>query len=178
MLYIITPCSRPENLPTIYSTIPKESIWIIAHDDKTTPLDLPRTLFMKCDDLGLVGTKGRNYILDNFNFNDDDLILFHDDDNIIHPRLYSTVSKYFSEDFSMICWGQLKKDNNIRLFPPEQIKIGSIDTACFLIKWKYNKNIRHVTYIYEHDGIYAQQCANTGPVIKINDYLAYYNYLR
>ena len=33
MLYIVTPCSRPENLLHIKESIPEECKWIVAYDD-------------------------------------------------------------------------------------------------------------------------------------------------
>lgn len=178
MIYIITPCSRPENLTLIYDSIPKETHWIICHDKNTSVPHYPNSTIMICENTGMVGIKARNYVLDNFPFTDDDYILFHDDDNIIHPLLYSSIVKNLDKNFSIITWGQLNKNKSIRLYPPSLIEVGSIDTASFLVSWKYNKNIRHKIDTYEHDGIYAKECAKNGPVICINDYLCYYNYLR
>lgn len=177
MLYIITPCSRPQNLSIIANTIPIDSKWIIVHDNHTDMPLINNATFFVCEDTGLVGTKARNFALDNINFSYNDHILFHDDDNIIHPLLYSTVSQVFDHDFSLLCWGQLNKDNSIRLLPPKSIKVGQIDTASFLIKWKYNSHVRHRTDIYEHDGYYAEECAKNGLVLRLNEFLCYYNYL-
>lgn len=178
MLYIITPCSRPENLELILPSIPKECHWIISHDDKTQPQPFPNTTFINCKDTGKVGTKARNFVLDNFEFNDDDFIQFHDDDNIIHPKWFPTIQQYLNYEFSIISWGQLNKDGTIRLQPSPKISTGAIDTASYTVSWKYNKNVRHRTDVYEHDGIYAEECAKNGRVLTIYDYLCYYNYLR
>lgn len=178
MIYIITPCSRPENLNQIYNSIPKACNWIVCHDKKTTIPQLNGIISMTCEDTGFVGTKARNHVLDNFPFKDDDYILFHDDDNIIHPSLYENLLEYIDKKFSIMTWGQLNRDNSIRLHPTPFIRVGSIDTASFIISWKYNKHIRHRTDIYEHDGIYAEECSRNGPVLCIDDYLCYYNFLR
>jgi cellulose synthase/poly-beta-1,6-N-acetylglucosamine synthase-like glycosyltransferase len=178
MLYIITPCSRPENLNIIYRSIPSEATWIISHDQEMQIPNHSNIVSMKCPDNGKVGTKARNYVLNNFPFNNEDYILFHDDDNIIHPDLYSNIVKYFDLDFSLMCWGQLNKDNSIRLHPTLNIVVGQIDTASFLIKWEPNKHVRHRIDIYEHDGIYAHECSKNGNIVLIKKYLSYYNYLR
>lgn len=180
MLYIITPCSRPENLNRIYESIPEQCQWVISHDDSTNPSDYSfnNVMFMNCKNTGMVGTRARNYALDNLPLLDDDHIYFLDDDNIIHPKWYPKISQHLDLDFSIMMWGQYGKNNTIRLPPPTVIEVGAIDTACYLIKWKYNTDVRHRTDTYTHDGIYAIDCAHNGPNISIDDCLCYYNYLR
>lgn len=177
MIYIITPCSRPENLESISRTIPQECRWIVVHDLKTH-IDPPQNAtLLECEDTGPVGTVARNYALDNLPLTDEDFILFHDDDNLIHHRWYDEISKHLDKDFSIMTWGQIDKNKNIRLLPTPYPCTGNIDTASFLVSWKYNKNVRH-ELVYWHDGLYAQACSKNGPVLCINDYLCYYNYLR
>lgn len=177
MIYIITPCSRPENLEEISKTIPPECKWVVVHDNtKPVPL-LDNATFLVCDDTGPFGTKARNHALDFLPLKDDDFILYHDDDNIIHPKWYSTIYKYLDYNFSILTWGQLNKNNIIRLSPTESPQVENIDSASFLVSWKYNKDIRH-ELVYVHDGLYAEACGKNGPVLCINDFLCYYNYLR
>lgn len=177
MIYIITPCSRPENLAQISKTIPAECKWIVVHDNKKSIVPPSNARLLLCEDTGPVGTIARNYALDSLPLIDDDFILFHDDDNIIHPRWYSEVIKYLNEDFSLITWGQIYKNLNTRLLPTAHPQTNNIDTASFLVRWKYNKNVRH-ELVYYHDGLYAEACAKNGKVLCLNDYLCYYNYLR
>lgn len=178
MIYIITPCSRPENLEAISKTIPPQCSWVVVYDKKVSMPPLNNATILKCEDTGMAGIKAQNFALDNLPLTDQDFILFHDDDNIIHPKWYSSISQLLSNDFSIMTWGQLNKDNSIRLEPVSQPEVCKIDTASFLISWKYNKHLRHQIDIYEHDGIYAERCALNGPTLQINDYLCYYNYLR
>jgi hypothetical protein len=178
MIHIITPCSRPENLDFIAPTIPENCLWVIVHDNNVQLPRIQNAIIMKCEDTGKVGTKARNFALDNLNLPEDSHILFHDDDNIIHPNWFSTISQLLDYDFSLMTWGQLHKDNSVRLEPQIHPAVGNIDTASFLVKWKYNSRVRHRTDIYEHDGIYAQECANNGNILCVKDYLCYYNYLR
>lgn len=176
MIYIITPCSRPQNLETISLTIPKECQWVIVYDDKVNIDQINNAIVMKCEDTGIVGTKGQNHALDNLLLTDDDFILLHDDDNIIHPDWHKNASRYLNDDFSIMTWGQLHKDGSRRLRPSINPTLNHIDTACFMISWKYNKHLRH-QYCYDHDGRYAEACAKNGPVLCIDKYLSFYNYL-
>lgn len=177
MIYIITPCSRPENLERISKTIPPECTWVVVHDNKIQSPKIEKAMILKCEDTGIVGVSGQNYALDNLSLCDNDMILLHDDDNIIHPDWYNTVIEYLDKDFSIMTWGQLHKDGSIRLNPSLKPTVNHIDTACFMIKWSYNKNLRH-EHVYHHDGLYAEACAKNGPVVCINKYLSFYNYLR
>jgi hypothetical protein len=177
MIYIVTACSRPENLETISKTIPPQCIWVIVHDHNTFVPQEHNAIYFQCEDTGIVGTKAQNHALDHLPLNDDDYVLLHDDDNVIHPNWYDTISKYINEDFSIMTWGQLKKNGEIRLHPTKQPRIDHIDTACFMISWRYNKNHRH-KYQYNHDGAYSEVCSKNGPVVCIDDYICYYNYLR
>lgn len=186
MLKIITPCSRPENIKSIYSTIPNESKWIIVHDNNAK-LKLTEESWIKekdniklleCPNTGFCGIEARNFALDNEQFDDNDFILFHDDDNIIHKDLFANIKDLLNLNCSIVTWGQINKDNSIRLCPTITPKIRHIDTACFMIKWGINKHVRHLVNEYTHDGIYAEVCSKNGEVFVIDKYLSYYNYLR
>jgi hypothetical protein len=178
MIYIITACSRPENLEAMSKTIPQDCTWVVVYDDRVSMPQIDNAIVMKCDHTGIVGVKAQNHALDNLPLTDDDYVMLLDDDNILHPEWYATVSQLLSHDFSIMTWGQLHKDNSIRLEPQRRPQVGNIDTASFLVSWKYNKNTRHTVDVYEHDGMYAYTCANNGPIMCVNRYLCYYNYLR
>lgn len=179
MLYIITACSRPENLEIMSKTIPEECKWIIVHDDRVAiPNNISNATILKCEDTGKVGVKAQNFALDNIQLTDDDFVMLLDDDNIIHPNWYSVISQLLHMDFSIMTWGQLHKNGSIRLEPQGNPRVGNIDTASFLVSWKYNKNVRHIVDLYEHDGVYAQACSKNGRILCVNGYLSYYNYLR
>lgn len=185
MLKIITPCSRPSNLTHIFKTIPEDSEWIICCDNENysniTQQDLLHTRknikILKCPTTGFCGIEARNYALDNINFCDNDFILNHDDDNIIHEDLFSHIFDVLSSNHSIVTWGQLDKNKKIRLRPTAKPKACRIDTACYMIQWGINKHVRHVVGNYTHDGIYAEECAKNGSILVIDKYLSYYNYL-
>lgn len=177
MLFVVTPCSRPENLEKIAPTIPDFCQWIVLHEQSLSLPKIQNMTTIVCPKTGFVGADGRNYFLDNFILNDDDWIYSLDDDNIIHPDFYK-IEKFLLEDFSLVHWGQLNKDNTVRLKPLSDIIIDTIDAACFISQWKYNKNVRYNTDVYNYDGFYAIDCAKNGPRLKLDMYLSYYNYLR
>ncbi len=177
MLYIVTPCSRPQYLEQISKTIPDFAKWIVLHEDHVKIPTISNMISVKCPKTGFVGADGRNYFIDHFVLNDEDWIYSLDDDNIIHPDFH-LIKDLLVNDVSMIHWGQLNKDNTVRLEPLNTIILDTIDAACFISKWKYNKLVRYNTTAYNYDGLYAIDCANNGPRIKLNNYLSYYNYLR
>jgi hypothetical protein len=180
MLQIITPCSRPQNLAAIYNSIPKEATWTVVYDNRVIiEHKLDNVNYLLCENTGFVGSSGRNFALDNISIKDEDYILFHDDDNIIHEDLFENIKEIISENkYSIITWGQLNKDKSARLEPSQEPIVGRIDTACYISSWKYNKNVRHAEDVYAHDGIYAVECRKNGPLLKLDKYLCYYNYLR
>jgi len=176
MLHIVTPCSRPENLETIAQSIPANYNWVIVHENYITLPERDNTFLLKCDRTGPWGHAARNFFLNNFNINDEDWIYFLDDDNIIHPNFENVAQQLLMSDYSIIHWGQLHKNNEIRLIP--DIGIDKIDTACYMVRWQYNKLTRYNDEKYNADGLYAIDCSQNGPVLTLNDYLCYYNYLR
>lgn len=177
MIYITTPCSRPENLEQISLSIPIHCKWIVLYDNKVQiNNNITNAEFIKCPNTGFVGAEARNFFLDNYNIKDNDWMYCLDDDNIIHPEFYENLEYLLDTDHSIVHWGQLQKDNSIRL--TANIELNKIDAACFIVKWKYNKHIRYSINDYNCDGMYAIECAKNGPVLKIEKNLCYYNYLR
>ena len=176
MLYIVTPCSRPENLDILSQSISTDCYWVIVSDKNITIPQYDNASLLLCENNGYQGNKARNFFLDNFYLNDNDWIYFLDDDNIIHPDFFHTVQYYLTSDYSIIHWGQLTRYGGPRLKP--LIELNKIDTACYMVKWKYNKNTRWKETEYNADGHYAIDCSQNGPVLMLDQYLCYYNYLR
>lgn len=178
MIYIVTACSRPENLPKIYPTIPKQCTWVIVYDNRIVVPQIDDAIFLVCENTGNWGIKAQNFALDNLVLTDNDFVLLLDDDNIIHPAWYNSIKSLLKIDFSVMTWGQLTKHGEKRVKPTKNPDVGNnCDTGSFLISWKYNKNVRHIEDLYYHDGLYANQCAKNGRVLVVNKYIAYYNYL-
>lgn len=173
MLYIITPCYNPQNLESISPTIPNGAKWIIFHHKKKLPKGLKASI-IKCSHQEQ--DKNLNYVLDSVGFNDEDKILYHLDNNIIHPSLYDNIYPHLSLDFSIMQWGQIFKDGVIRLPPVSYCIPGSLDVSSFLISWKYNKNVRfkNVDDMFVN---YACECHTNGGCLMIQNYISYYRYL-
>jgi len=181
-VFIITPCTRPLNLSKISKSIPENCEWIVVFDDKVkNDYDLERGIGVKSPHTGLKGFENKNYgleyIRNNLNPSDNDWVIVLHDDNIIHPNWWNSVSNHLNSDYSMITWGQCRSDEVPRIEPVDFPKVGNIDTSQYMVKWEVAKNIRFPE-VYEADGIFAEECANKAKVLKLNEYLGYYNYLR
>ena len=176
MLYIVTVCQQPNNLSAIHSSIPTKARWIVCYDENIMLSQMNNTTLLPYKNVDGRGVKALNYVLDSFEFSDDDHILYNSDRNIIHPHLYDSVSPLLNNDFSVLQWGQIHKDGVIRLPPMPYCIPGSLDLASFLIKWKLNKNVRF-SDIDDHHVYYAMDCCKNGPLAYISNYLCYYNYL-
>jgi len=99
MVYIVTPCSRPENLLQMKKSIPEECKWIVAYDDNCdTEWMLDDVI--NCTGLGIRdskwGNKIRNWVLDNYEFEDGDWLYYLDDDNIIKEDWYRHINVYLN----------------------------------------------------------------------------------
>jgi hypothetical protein len=178
MIYIVTTCTRPENLETIKETIPPECVWIVVFDNSiedSQPADGAINLYSPFT--GHWGMPNRNFALDEMEFADEDWIYILDDDNIIHPDWYKAVKDLNSTELSMINWGQLWDDGSIRLQSAEKPSVGNIDTACYMVRGRLMRNLRYSLH-YEADGMLAEQVHTQGGTLKLDTYLAYYNYLR
>jgi cellulose synthase/poly-beta-1,6-N-acetylglucosamine synthase-like glycosyltransferase len=177
MIHIITPCHRPDNLDIIKKSIPSSCNWIVVFDSMIKdPVKIEGAVCLESGMTGDYGAHNRNYALDTYEFLDEDWIAFMDSDNIVHPEWYKTVKPHLNKDIVMLTWGQVSKDGNIRLVPVDIPKVGEIDSASFMVKWKYVKDIRWSTN-YTHDGEYAEECATRGRVLALNSYVSYYNYI-
>ena len=177
MIHILTSCSRPHNITKMSTSIPKDAHWVILYDDKIKFNEyVSNAEYIKCPSTGFVGSEARNYFFDNYHIDDNDWIYILDDDNIIHPEWYDNIKLLLDTNYSIIHWGQVNKNNSLRLSPI--IKINQIDSACYMVKWKNNRKVRHDITRYNHDGIYAEECALNGEVYTINKNLCYYNFLR
>lgn len=177
MIHIVTPCHRPENLERIKETIPAECNWIIVFDSVIeNPTYIDGAFCMESGMTGDYGAHNRNFALDKYAFEDNDWITFLDSDNIIHPEWYSSVKGYADADYAIITWGQLSKKSDQRLAPTDSPSVGNIDSASFMVKWRYVSDIRWSTN-YTHDGEYARECASRGPLLMLEKYISFYNYL-
>ena len=105
MLTIITPCSRPSNIKTIFNSINFDLIdkWIIVYDTKNRTRyskEFPyhtKILEVDCyDPDSYYGNAQRNMGLELANPNT--WIYFLDDDNYIHPKFWEIVEMITKTD--------------------------------------------------------------------------------
>jgi hypothetical protein len=175
MLYIVTPCSRPENLKRIRQYIPPWATWVVMMDANCDFKEATgANVTHYSQNSGFWGHPLRNEFLDLYQdqFTENDWVYYLDDDNILHPKFYEQWDSLNSLDSSIVTWGQ-----EGRLRPTTDPKVGNIDTACFMFKAYHLPKLRFQSS-YEADGLFAQAAALQGTLICVDAYLCYYNALR
>jgi hypothetical protein len=180
MIHIITPCTRPENLSAMQQSIPPECTWTIVLDASVTEMpeggELKATVY-RSPSTGHFGNSNRNFALDHMYFDDLDWIYILDDDNIVHPDWYARVSTLNDADLNMVSWGQVWQNNNVRLQPTQNPKVGNTDTSCYMVRGRIMQKLRYELE-YVADGILAERVAQQGGHLCLYENLGYYNYLR
>jgi hypothetical protein len=175
MLYIVTPCSRPENLAQIRKSIPSALTWVVMMDastDHKAPSGANVTHYSTRT--GGWGNPLRNEFLDLYQdqFTENDWVYFLDDDNILHPKFIQQIESLLCLNAGIVTWGQ-----EGRLRPTDQPRIGNIDTASFMFRPTQTNKLRFEN-IYEADGMFAQAATRLTNLICVEAYLCYYNALR
>lgn len=181
-VFIITPSRRPFNLEFIKQTIPQECEWVVVFDSTVkNEHNVENATVIKSNTTGFWGNPNRNvgleFIKEHLNPSDNDWVYILDDDNIIHPNWWNNIQQHLNSDASIITWGQVWANETPRTEPTDIPKIATIDTSQYMVKWSVAKNLQF-EHIYEADGIYAEEVAKQGSVLKLDQYLGYYNYLR
>ena len=164
-LTIITPCSRPQNLPAMAESIkPGRSlfdlVWLVVFDNK------------ECEE-SKVGNYQRNCALEAIT---DGWVYFLDDDTTIHPEFFAELAEVksgavaFEQDLGT--W--------VRKVAPSEMKVCKIDMGQVAIRRDVIGDIRFALGIYEADGIFIQAVYGNNPEAWsfIEKPLCYYNKLR
>jgi hypothetical protein len=175
MLYIVTPCSRPENLRRVKRNIPAYATWVVMMDAATNYKGATSASITHYSTrTGDMGNPLRNEFLDLYadSFTKEDWVYFLDDDNTLHPKFLTEWNNLNSLDCSIVTWGQ-----EGRLRPTDQPRVGNIDTACYMFKPYDLPNLRF-EMTYEADGTFAKAASEQGTLICVEQYLCYYNALR
>ena len=188
-LSIITPCTRPLNLPNIYGSIlamnETNVEWIIVYD--MDDIDERILQYQTSVPIKLLKEKGgyafgsnqRNVGLD---VCDGDWIYFLDDDNIVHPKLYNRIKSYGEED-KILLFNQFSVKMNRRIgeFKISYLRPGYIDTAQIIVpkKYKHVKWSNKRRYAEEYDYL-IDLIAEAGEdnVRWVDRIFSYRNYLR
>jgi predicted O-methyltransferase YrrM len=177
-LTIITPSYRIDNLLEIKKSINFEYIeeWIIVYDGSKI-IDNPKIFENQENNKikeyvykgeGISGNPQRNYALSQIT-KPDTLLYYLDDDNIIHPNLYKLLK--IIDNTKLYTFNQYNRING------NNICVGRIDTAMFIIPYELCKNEKWILNKYDADGYYITECYNKNKNIHIyvdND-LCYYN---
>jgi predicted O-methyltransferase YrrM len=177
-LTIITPSYRINNLLEIKKSIKFEYIeeWIIVYDG--SKITHNPNLFKNQENNkikeyvykgeGISGNPQRNYALSNVT-NQDTLLYYLDDDNIVHPNIYKLLN--------IIDNNKIYTFNQFNRLKYNNINIGFIDTAMFIIPYNLCKNIKWILDKYEADYYYIEECYsnNKNIHISIDNDLCYYN---
>ena len=175
---IITPSYRIDNLLKLEKSINFDYVdeWIIVYDG--SKLSENPNIFKNNDKIkeylhsskGISGNPQRNYGLTKIS-NLNTFLYYLDDDNIIHPQFYRLLNVLVKNKIYTFNQTNRLKGNNI--------KMGSIDTAMFLIDYSLCKNISWIPDQYGADGYYITDCYNLhkDKHIFIDNNLCYYNKL-
>lgn len=189
-LSIITPCSRPFNLPAIYSSILEmKSIdieWIIVYDN----IDIDERILMYEKDVKIRLFKserqeGDNYASRQRNIGIEnatgDYLYFLDDDNLAHRYLYAKMNLYGDGD-NIITFNQftIKLERKLNNFDIKDFKITELDTAQFLVPRKYKSRWRHDKQLIEEYDYIMDLIGEVGydKFFYIDRLYSYRNYLR
>ena len=117
---------------------------------------------------GISGNPQRNYALSKIT-NPDTLLYYLDDDNIVHPNMYSLLN--------IIDKTKIYTFNQFNRIKGNNIGVACIDTAMVIIPYKLCENVKWILDKYDADGYYISECYQNNKNIHIfvdND-LCYYN---
>lgn len=179
-LTIITPSCRPENLLEIKTSINFNYVneWIIVYDGSKI-LSNPNLFENQennkikeyvYEDEGISGNPQRNYALNKI-ADENTLLYFLDDDNIIHPNIYRLLN--------VIDNNKIYTFNQYNRIKGNNINVNYIDTAMFIIPYNLCKNKRWIIDKYQADGYYIKECydENINKHVYVDNDLCYYNNL-
>jgi len=188
-LSIITPCTRPMNLPAMYRSIlemgSNEVEWIIVYDSDS--IDSRIKLYEDFVPIKLVHQKGgyaygsdqRNKGLE---LAEGKWIYYLDDDNLVHSKLLEKIETYGDEN-TILIFNQFSasRKRRIKKFDIKYIKPAYIDTAQIVVPSKY----KHIKW--ENERLYAEEYDYLKNLIQeageenikwVDRVFSYRNYLR
>lgn len=150
-LAIVTPCSRPENLPEIFETVRFDLIdtWYIVYDTRHAAFvkryDHPQIVEMECGDEGVSGNACRNRALDVIG---EGMVYFLDDDNLVHPEFWKmSFAPGRIHTFDM-------QYSDGRVLPGTRPVVDGIDTAQCVVDVALVGPNRWVVTEYAADGMF------------------------
>jgi hypothetical protein len=190
-LAVVTPCSRPGNLPALKESIEPgrayfDITWYVVFDaHRVAPSVLDRAeggdrVFSVAVEGSRVGNAQRNLALDNI---EDGWVYFLDDDNVLHPQLLPTMSASIEAHplARAFVFPQIGHPvHHTAEAGPEHMRVDHIDTA--QVFWR-RQTIGEVRFepidAYHADGLFVEQVGRLHPdfegFVFLNRALCYYN---
>lgn len=177
---IITPSYRTQNLPKLKDSIRFDFVeeWIIVYDGSK----ITENPYLFKDDQennkikeyvhkseGLSGNPQRNFALTKIT-NPNTTLYYLDDDNIVHPNLYTLLN--IIDNTKLYTFN---RENGIK---GDNIGAHCIDTAMFMVPWQKCRHVKWIIDKYEADGHYIKDCktlANENLHIYVDNAMCYYN---
>ena len=162
MLYIITPCSRPQNLAKMQASIQFDKIekWIVVHDSQRSTksvLSHPQILeLFHADPKSKVGNAQKNIALQHIPKVEGALLYVLDDDNEMHPE-------FWKHEFATDCvttFDQLRNHRSGHVMKGPELKDGQIDTAMMVIPSLFARPWQ--LDLYASDGRLAEELRKEG----------------
>lgn len=188
-MYLVTPCSRPENLDRVKESIQFDKIekWYIVYDNAKFEFSRrytdPKIVEIECHDSnGIAGHQFRNKALDVIaQQRESGFVYFVDDDNIVHPNFWNI--KFDPEEALVYTFPQqLSVDGDIIKVRKGDLPLpGHIDMAQYVVHTDLIGNKRFVPDTYEADGIFVFEIIEVNiPKWKcFHDVIGcYYNFLK
>lgn len=198
ILNIITRCTRPQNLHKVKESIFKNNSnfdinWYVLFDTSCIR-DIDSEILASLNNKniilkfikGISGDFGNQMINSCLDEIIEGFIYILDDDNIIHEDLYENIHNAIinNPDKRGFIFNQIvsKKDftgMDIRIAIPENIKVGGIDMAQFIVRRDIIGDNRFEPMSYYTDGIFINLLYNNNlnDFLFINKELCYYNYI-
>lgn len=189
-LTLITPSIRPGNIMKLYQSIRFEYVdkWYIVYDGKHV-LENPhlfggggnqhhQIVELVYSSHGISGNPQRNHALDIIKqHNPNTYVYFLDDDNVIHPSLYSLLDVI--DDNRMYTFNRVNGEEGGQVICGNNPTVNNIDTSQFLVDFSLISNIHWIPVLYNADGYFIELCRylNTDKWIYVKNVMAYYNSL-
>lgn len=200
---IITPCSRPDNLPLLYESIlnafeenTDRFLWLIVRDEDVfvehhfTDIRVVQTLCKT--DKGVAGHEQRNRALvllkrrerslrDILESYKDHFVYFLDDDTTMHPNFTKVLDGFTTDKTKMITFESKLTTGKTWVTATSTPKIGTVDSGSFVVKLGVIGDTEFNVKLYEADGAFAKDIADKlqpDEITVVPQVAAYYNSLR
>lgn len=161
-LVVVTPCSRPENLPRVRASLDFDHVttWYIVYDTSQRPYkkryeDDPKVVELACaDPYSINGNSQRNIALHSIA---EGMVYLLDDDNAIHPDFWRLWE--ICEPGKIYTFDMVREDGNVQ--KGDHPVPHDIDSSQCLFDARLMGPTRFVPPVYHADGIFLYNlCRN------------------